>query len=164
VHGEPHPVTRSRVVLTTAHLDHTPENCHDSNLKAMCQRCHLSYDLDLHRANAAATRFARLTAGMTPLFEVTFVTTTAHILRKAADVLDSQPHLQLDAVTVVRIAAGPGRANHELAEQVLAELADYLHAGDGDPASALKGWSAAHTPEQLGAALHEAADMTEVIS
>lgn len=71
VHGEPHPVTRSRVVLTTAHLDHTPENCADANLKAMCQRCHLSYDLAFHIANAARTRFARLTAGMDPLFEVT---------------------------------------------------------------------------------------------
>ena len=33
-----------RVVLTTAHLDHNPENCADDNLKAMCQKCHNSYD------------------------------------------------------------------------------------------------------------------------
>lgn len=33
-----------RVVLTTAHLDHNPENCGDDNLKAMCQKCHNSYD------------------------------------------------------------------------------------------------------------------------
>lgn len=37
------------VVLTVAHLDHTPENCSEDNLKAMCQRCHLSYDIDHHR-------------------------------------------------------------------------------------------------------------------
>jgi hypothetical protein len=41
---QPHPVTGSKVILTTAHLDHMPENCDDDNLKAMCQRCHLSYD------------------------------------------------------------------------------------------------------------------------
>ena len=45
----PHPVTGSKVVLTVAHLDHTPENCDDSNLRAMCQRCHLAYDADHHR-------------------------------------------------------------------------------------------------------------------
>lgn len=40
----PHPVTKSTVVLTVAHLDHTPENCEDENLVAMCQRCHNRYD------------------------------------------------------------------------------------------------------------------------
>lgn len=34
----------SRVVLTIAHLDHTPENCDPSNLRALCQKCHNSYD------------------------------------------------------------------------------------------------------------------------
>ncbi|MGL4638860.1 MAG: hypothetical protein ACRCVX_03880, partial [Shewanella sp.] len=58
VNGEPHPVTDSKVVLTVAHLDHTPENCDDENLKAMCQRCHLTYDLDHHRKTAYATRKA----------------------------------------------------------------------------------------------------------
>lgn len=33
-----------RIVLTVAHLDHTPENCDYSNLKAMCQKCHNNYD------------------------------------------------------------------------------------------------------------------------
>ncbi|MEU6721565.1 hypothetical protein ABZ897_59865 [Nonomuraea sp. NPDC046802] len=70
VHGKPHPVTGSLVVLTTAHRNHVPEDCREENLFAACQRCHLSYDLELHKANAARTRFARLTAGMTPLFEV----------------------------------------------------------------------------------------------
>ncbi len=41
----PHPVTGSRVVLTVAHLDHTPENCSDDNLKALCQGCHNGYDV-----------------------------------------------------------------------------------------------------------------------
>lgn len=47
---EPHPITGSIVVLTVAHLDHTPENCADDNLEAMCQRCHLRYDRHHHQA------------------------------------------------------------------------------------------------------------------
>ena len=50
-HGLNHPVTGSSVVLTTAHLDHTPENCEDVNLRAMCQKCHLAYDADHHKAS-----------------------------------------------------------------------------------------------------------------
>lgn len=49
----------TRIVLTIAHLDHVPENCDPSNLKALCQRCHLAYDAEHHRINAAATRHAR---------------------------------------------------------------------------------------------------------
>ena len=45
----PHPVTGSIVVLTTAHMDHTPENCGADTLRAMCQRCHLAYDREHHR-------------------------------------------------------------------------------------------------------------------
>lgn len=63
--GQAHPVTRSRVVLTVAHLDHTPENCDDTNLRAMCQRCHLRYDRHHHAATARVTREARL--GLVPL-------------------------------------------------------------------------------------------------
>jgi hypothetical protein len=58
--GEPHPETGSKVVLTVAHLDHVPENVGEPgerpNLKAWCQRCHLTYDAAHHRVNAAATR------------------------------------------------------------------------------------------------------------
>jgi phage baseplate assembly protein gpV len=43
-------------VLTTAHLDHTPENCADENLKAMCQGCHLHYDREHHAQTAYNTR------------------------------------------------------------------------------------------------------------
>ncbi|HLY29910.1 MAG TPA: hypothetical protein VKQ36_02670 [Ktedonobacterales bacterium] len=45
-----------RVVLTVAHLNHDPADCRDSNLAALCQRCHLSYDAAQHRSSAAATR------------------------------------------------------------------------------------------------------------
>ena len=36
------------IVLTIAHLDHDEENhdVKDDRLKAMCQRCHLRYDVD----------------------------------------------------------------------------------------------------------------------
>lgn len=44
-----HPVTGSLVVLTVAHLDHTPENCDPENLRAWCQRRHLHYDREHHR-------------------------------------------------------------------------------------------------------------------
>ncbi len=53
---EPHPDTGSRVVLTLAHLDHNPENCDESNLRAWCQRCHNQYDAPRRAKNAAETR------------------------------------------------------------------------------------------------------------
>lgn len=59
-HGEPHPVTSSKVILTTGHRNHTPEDCRDENLRAWCQRCHLAHDQDHHAASrrkrAAAKR------------------------------------------------------------------------------------------------------------
>lgn len=47
------------VVLTIAHLNHDPADCRPDNLKAWCQRCHLSYDQPLHKKNAALTRRAK---------------------------------------------------------------------------------------------------------
>lgn len=46
----------TRIVLTIAHLDHTPENCDPANLAALCQRCHLAHDAEQHRQTAYATR------------------------------------------------------------------------------------------------------------
>lgn len=52
------------IVLTIAHLDHTPENCADENLRAWCQRCHLRYDQQHHAETRAMTRqLSRRTAG-----------------------------------------------------------------------------------------------------
>lgn len=48
-----------RFVLTVAHLDHDTTNNHRSNLKALCPRCHLKHDAELHRRNASATRYRR---------------------------------------------------------------------------------------------------------
>ncbi len=51
--------SKSVVILTTAHLDHTPENCDPRNLKAYCQGCHLHYDRDHHKQSALQTRIKR---------------------------------------------------------------------------------------------------------
>lgn len=61
-----------KIVLTVMHLDHDTSNNEDSNLKAACQKCHLSYDAKYHAKNAAKTRERkRREAGIVSLFEVT---------------------------------------------------------------------------------------------
>jgi hypothetical protein len=56
-HGErAYKTVATIVVLTTAHLDHTPENVCEDNLKAMCQGCHLHYDREHHAQTAYRTR------------------------------------------------------------------------------------------------------------
>lgn len=65
----PHPVTGSKVVLTIAHLDHDPTNNEPNNLRAWCQRCHVTYDAAHHASTAARTRKRHLErAGQLPLF------------------------------------------------------------------------------------------------
>lgn len=67
-HGQPHPVTGSKVILTTAHVfDHRPEACSLLNLAALCQLCHNRHDA----AHRRAGRKARLDAasGQGELFE-----------------------------------------------------------------------------------------------
>ena len=46
------------IVLTVAHLNHTPEDVRPENLAVMCQRHHLAYDADLHKRTSYATRKA----------------------------------------------------------------------------------------------------------
>lgn len=53
------------IVLTIAHLDHNPENNHPDNLRALCQKCHLNHDKELHKKNAAETRRKKFESGMT---------------------------------------------------------------------------------------------------
>lgn len=62
--GAPHPRTGSKVVLTVAHLDHTPENCADDNLMAMCQQHHLRYDLEHHAKTRAANKRCKNTGDL----------------------------------------------------------------------------------------------------
>ena len=54
--GKPHPETGSKVVLTIAHLNHDVAYNEDSDLRALCQKCHLAHDLKLHMANSWRTR------------------------------------------------------------------------------------------------------------
>ena len=70
VHGQPAYGTGSKVVLTVAHLNHTPEDCRDENLRAMFQGCHLHYDIEHHMQTAAQSRTAALAAQMDPLFDI----------------------------------------------------------------------------------------------
>ena len=67
-HGRPAYGTGSRVVLTTAHLNHEPEDCRPENLRAMCQGCHLHYDRDHHAETARATKAAVAASWMQPMF------------------------------------------------------------------------------------------------
>ena len=49
---KPHPITGSKVVLTTAHIfDHSPEKCDFLNLAALCQKCHNGYDAKMRAKN-----------------------------------------------------------------------------------------------------------------
>lgn len=62
------------IVLTVAHYpDPNPANCDDSNLQALCQRCHNRLDAPMRAAHATATRqqkrrAAVLSSGQTELF------------------------------------------------------------------------------------------------
>ena len=70
-HNMPHPETGSRVILTVAHLDHDTTNNARENLRALCQRCHLRYDAQLHAMHAAQTRRRRqVEAGQLEMFAV----------------------------------------------------------------------------------------------
>lgn len=52
------------VILTTAHLDHDRGNNEPSNLRALCQACHLNWDRSFHlRQRSANRRSRRLAAG-----------------------------------------------------------------------------------------------------
>lgn len=55
--GQLHPVTGSKVILTTAHVHNPdPADCRDENLLALCQMHHNRLDAPMRRRNAAETR------------------------------------------------------------------------------------------------------------
>lgn len=56
IHGQSATWAKGRVVLTTAHRNHDPRDCHDSNLFAACNRCHLLYDHEHHAETRARTK------------------------------------------------------------------------------------------------------------
>jgi 5-methylcytosine-specific restriction endonuclease McrA len=45
LNGKPHPITKSKVVLTVHHLDFNVRNNKRYNLIALCQRCHNRLDI-----------------------------------------------------------------------------------------------------------------------
>jgi hypothetical protein len=67
VHGQPHPVTGSKVILTTAHVyNHRPEAASLLNLAAWCQLCHNRHDSQ-HRRQGIRERRDRA-SGQLDLF------------------------------------------------------------------------------------------------
>lgn len=54
-----HPDTGSYVILTVAHLNHEKMDCSVENLKALCQRCHLTHDAQRHHWNRKYGRDTR---------------------------------------------------------------------------------------------------------
>jgi hypothetical protein len=61
--GWPEKLRIIRIVLTTAHLDHKPENCDDYNLKSLCQKCHNNYDAAERRKGIKARARAQCAIG-----------------------------------------------------------------------------------------------------
>ena len=65
---------KGKIVLTVAHLNAEGGPCRceplcdiAEHLKAMCQRCHLRYDQELHQRNSRATRRNRKAIAELPL-------------------------------------------------------------------------------------------------
>lgn len=66
-HGEPHPITGSKVVLTCAHVhDDRPEAASLLNLAALCQICHNRHDAKSRAAGRALRRLGPMLPGMKP--------------------------------------------------------------------------------------------------
>jgi hypothetical protein len=53
----------TRVILAAAHLDHDPSNSAPSNLKSLCQRCHMLHDRPYHMAQRWLTYRMRWAIG-----------------------------------------------------------------------------------------------------
>ncbi len=73
-HGEDYEDKAVLVQLGVAHLDQNPANCDPANLRVLCRRCHLVYDLPFHVEKARRTRLnkkhqAKLASGQLRLFE-----------------------------------------------------------------------------------------------
>lgn len=97
VHGQPHPMTGSKVVLTVAHVwDQRPEAASFLNLAALCQRCHLGHDLEHHIEQRRVNRWRRLeeraAAGGQLRLDALCVT-FAGTEKPSASLADCLPHL-----------------------------------------------------------------------
>jgi hypothetical protein len=58
----------SKVVLTVAHLNENKFDVSLRNLKALCQKCHLQYDMPKHIANRKKTLYDRKHKNQQTLF------------------------------------------------------------------------------------------------
>ena len=52
------PFDTHKRTLTTAHLDHNPQNCNKDNFKAYCAPCHLRYDAQHHAETRKKKKFS----------------------------------------------------------------------------------------------------------
>ena len=59
VNRQPSQLTGRPVTLTTAHLDHDTTHNDLSNLRHLCNGCHIRLDAEHHRRNATRTRIRR---------------------------------------------------------------------------------------------------------
>ena len=59
IHGQRFLFSPGKVVLSAAHLNHTPGDNRATNLKALCQRCHLQHDRADNLRRARLTRCTR---------------------------------------------------------------------------------------------------------
>ncbi len=57
----------TKVILTIAHLDHDTSNSDPENLKALCQKCHLSHDSKNNREKAKVS--IEKAKGIIPMFQ-----------------------------------------------------------------------------------------------
>lgn len=68
VNYQPHPTTKSKVILTIAHTQNPdPMDCRDENLMALCQLHHLRLDRHIHMERARETRRRKKESGYTGL-------------------------------------------------------------------------------------------------
>lgn len=89
VNGEPAKWARGKVILTVAHLNHDPMDCRPENLKAMCQRCHLRYDVEHHKASARKRRHRLQVPLLSALLALTLTACTAREAPSGATVAES---------------------------------------------------------------------------
>jgi 5-methylcytosine-specific restriction endonuclease McrA len=59
LHGQGNLFGRGFVILATAHLNQDPTDNRRSNLKALCQRCHLNHDRQDNLRRARLTRLRK---------------------------------------------------------------------------------------------------------
>jgi len=69
VHGQRFLFSSGQVVLSAAHLNQDPTDNRKTNLRALCQKCHLAHDRSDNLKRAAVTRFLTRLFRQPTLFE-----------------------------------------------------------------------------------------------